>query len=40
MSAWEILCEFTKSDALRKRALAVEACVVAYSRKLGEDEQQ
>jgi putative nucleotidyltransferase with HDIG domain len=36
--AWSILCEFTKSDALRKHALAVEACVTAYARKLGEDE--
>ncbi len=36
--AWEILCEFTKSENLRKHALAVEACLVAYARKLGEDE--
>jgi len=36
--AWEILCEFTKSDGLRKHALAVETCVTAYARKLGEDE--
>jgi len=36
--AWKILCEFTKSDSLRRHALAVEACVTAYSRKLGEDE--
>ncbi|HYI94953.1 MAG TPA: HDIG domain-containing protein [Bryobacteraceae bacterium] len=33
-----ILHEFTKSESLRKHALAVEACVVAYARKLGEDE--
>jgi putative nucleotidyltransferase with HDIG domain len=38
--AWEILCEFTKSDSLRRHALAVEACVAAYARKLGEDETQ
>jgi putative nucleotidyltransferase with HDIG domain len=38
--AWNILCEFTKSDGLRKHALAVEACVAAYARKLGEDEQK
>ena len=37
--AWEILCEFTKSEGLRKHALAVEACVTAYARKLGGDEQ-
>src|SRR3954471_23161820 len=38
--AWEIVCEFTKSEGLRKHALAVEACVVAYARKLGADEQK
>jgi len=32
------LCEFTKSDGLRRHALAVEACVTAYARKFGEDE--
>ena len=36
--AWEIVCEFTRSEGLRKHALAVEACVVAYARKFGEDE--
>jgi putative nucleotidyltransferase with HDIG domain len=36
--AWELLCEFTKSEGLRKHALAVETCVAAYARKLGEDE--
>lgn len=39
-SAWELLCEFTKSDGLRKHALAVEACVVAYARRFGEDEEK
>jgi putative nucleotidyltransferase with HDIG domain len=38
--AWDILCEFTKSDGLRKHALAVETCVAAYARKLGEDEHR
>ncbi|HPT29067.1 MAG TPA: HDIG domain-containing protein [Bryobacteraceae bacterium] len=38
--AWEIVCEFIQNDALRKHALAVEACVAAYARKLGEDEEQ
>src|SRR5271165_5424329 len=38
--AWDILCEFTKSEGLRKHALAVETCVTAYARKLGEDEQK
>jgi putative nucleotidyltransferase with HDIG domain len=36
--AWNILCEFTKSEGLRKHALAVETCVTAYARKWGEDE--
>ena len=36
--AWQILCEFTKSEGLRKHALAVETCVTAYARKFGEDE--
>ena len=36
--AWNILCEFTKSDNLRRHALAVEACVTAYARKFNEDE--
>src|SRR5438874_9543909 len=38
--AWEIVCEFVKSDSLRKHLLAVEACVVAYARKAGEDEEK
>jgi len=37
-SAWEILCEFTQSESLRKHALAVEACVAAYAREFREDE--
>jgi putative nucleotidyltransferase with HDIG domain len=38
--AWDILCEFTKSEGLRKHALAVESCVAAYARKFGEDEEK
>jgi putative nucleotidyltransferase with HDIG domain len=38
--AWEILCEFTRSEGLRKHALAVEACVAAYARRFQEDEQK
>jgi putative nucleotidyltransferase with HDIG domain len=38
--AWSILCEFTKSEGLRKHALAVEACVLAYAQRLGGDEQE
>lgn len=35
--AWQILCEFTRSDSLRKHALGVEACMVAYAAKFGEN---
>jgi putative nucleotidyltransferase with HDIG domain len=38
--AWNLLCEFTRSDGLRKHALAVETCVAAYARKNGEDEHK
>lgn len=38
--AWEIVCEFVQSEGLRKHMLAVEACVTAYARKLGEDEEK
>lgn len=36
--AWKLLCEYTQSENLRKHALAVEACVRAYARKSGADE--
>ena len=36
--AIELLHEFTKSESLRKHALAVEACVVAYAAKFGREE--
>ena len=38
--AWQIVCEFVKSESLRKHMLAVEACVCAYARQLGEDQQK
>jgi len=38
--AWELLTEFTLSESLRKHALAVEACLRAYARKFGEDEEK
>jgi putative nucleotidyltransferase with HDIG domain len=39
-SAWSLLTEFTQSESLRKHALAVEACMRAYARKFGEDEDR
>ena len=38
-SAWDLVCEYTASDSLRKHMLAVEAAVRAYARKFGEDEE-
>ena len=38
--AWQLLTEFTKSESLRKHALAVEAGMRAYARKYGEDEEK
>ncbi len=37
--AWALLCEYTQNENLRKHALAVEACVRAYARKLSADEE-
>jgi putative nucleotidyltransferase with HDIG domain len=38
VAAWNLLTEFTHSESLRKHALAVEACMRAYARKFGADE--
>jgi putative nucleotidyltransferase with HDIG domain len=38
--AWELLCEYTKSDSLRKHGLAVEAAMRRYARKFGDDEEK
>jgi putative nucleotidyltransferase with HDIG domain len=37
--AWELLCEHTQSDSLRKHARAVEEVMRAYARHYGEDEE-
>src|ERR1051326_6648875 len=39
-AAWGLLTEFTLSESLRKHAMAVEACLRAYARKFGEDEEK
>lgn len=38
-TAWAIVQEFVASDGLRKHMLAVEACMAAYARHYGEDEE-
>jgi putative nucleotidyltransferase with HDIG domain len=38
-AAWALLSEWTKSESLRKHALAVEASVRGYARQFGEDEE-
>jgi putative nucleotidyltransferase with HDIG domain len=38
-AAWDTLCRYTQSEALRRHALAVEAATGAYARKLGGDEE-
>ena len=35
---WQLLCEYTQSDLLRKHCLAVEAAMTWYARKSGENE--
>lgn len=38
--AWELFCEWTESESLRKHALAVEAAMVAYAKRWEEDENR
>ena len=37
--AWELLCEYTKSDSLTRHALAVEQVMRCLAQKYGEDEE-
>ena len=37
--AWSTVCEFVQTESLRRHMLAVEACVAAYARKFGADEE-
>jgi putative nucleotidyltransferase with HDIG domain len=37
--AWQLLCEYTEKEGLRKHALAVEAAMRHYARLWNEDEQ-
>ena len=37
--AWNLLCEYTQSESLRKHMLAVEACVRAYAKKHNADQE-
>jgi putative nucleotidyltransferase with HDIG domain len=38
--AWDLVCEFVRSESLRRHMLGVEACLTAYADKFGQDREQ
>ena len=38
--AWDIVCEFVKSESLRRHMLAVETCMAAYAGRFGVDPER
>jgi putative nucleotidyltransferase with HDIG domain len=39
-AAFELMCQYTASDSLRKHMLAVETAMRAYARRFGEEEER